>query len=152
MYLELPTENYSNQWAGFMLTDTDGKCFQVGMARYIELTSLQGIALPQGGAVVYLSVIDHDLDRLKLANRMLGEMLKRGMPARQWDIQEMVRSWSHGNRRYGKPVTCIETGEQWPSLTNCVDAHKISYSALQKHLNGQIGYRTVKGRTYRRAG
>lgn len=47
-------------------------------------------------------------------------------------------------------VLCNETGERWKSVKETAQAHNLSESALSNHLNGKPGYRTVKGRTYRR--
>lgn len=45
---------------------------------------------------------------------------------------------------------CIDTGEQFSSVTEAAHAHGISGSALYNHLNGRSGYSSVKGRTYRK--
>jgi hypothetical protein len=47
-------------------------------------------------------------------------------------------------------VTCNETGETFATASRCAAAEGISASALSKHLNGQAGWATVKGKTYRR--
>ena len=47
-------------------------------------------------------------------------------------------------------VVCLDTGERWPSAYQCAKGQKIDLSALIKHLNGQAGFITVKGKKYRR--
>ena len=45
-------------------------------------------------------------------------------------------------------LRCLETGEEFESLTECSTSHGISASALSNHLNGSQSYLTVGGRTY----
>lgn len=47
-------------------------------------------------------------------------------------------------------IICNETGEIFRTTRECALAHGLSQSALTNHLNGKIGHRTVKGRTYNR--
>lgn len=47
-------------------------------------------------------------------------------------------------------VICNETGETWDTAVAASRAHGLSYSQLSNHLNRKPGYKTVKGRTYRR--
>lgn len=49
-----------------------------------------------------------------------------------------------------QPIICNETLERFDTASDVVKAHQISPSALSNHLNGKIGFKTVKGRTYSR--
>lgn len=46
-------------------------------------------------------------------------------------------------------VQCIETGETWATLGACAEAHKLGKGNLSNHLAGHIGFKTVRGKTYR---
>lgn len=149
MFLSLPTAAYRDQWVAFTLKDCDAKIIYFNIVRFVDLTSLEGFTMPDGCPVVYLEVIDNDVDRVKLANRMIGEMQKRAAQELQWRVVEIVKSWTHGNKRYGRPVSCVETGERYVSVKACADANNLSYSQLINHLKNMVGYKTVKGRHYK---
>ena len=46
-------------------------------------------------------------------------------------------------------VMCLNDGRTWESQTKCAEGEGISQSQLNKHLRGLVGYRTVKGKTYK---
>lgn len=47
-------------------------------------------------------------------------------------------------------ITCNETGTSYANASKCAIAEGISTSALSNHLNNKSGWKTVKGKTYRR--
>lgn len=47
-------------------------------------------------------------------------------------------------------VECIETGERFRNQSDCAKAHDIPQGNLSNHLKQKPGYKSVKGRTYRR--
>lgn len=47
-------------------------------------------------------------------------------------------------------VVCVETGERFATITECARAHNLSYPALHGHLARKPGFKTVKGKTYRK--
>jgi hypothetical protein len=47
-------------------------------------------------------------------------------------------------------VVCIETGEKFATISEACRAHNLSYPALHGHLSRKPGFKTVKGKTYRR--
>ncbi|QWY83186.1 hypothetical protein [Rhizobium phage RHph_X2_24] len=47
-------------------------------------------------------------------------------------------------------ILCIETGEIFNSISDVEKAHGISRSAMSNHLNGKTGFKSVRGRTYKR--
>lgn len=46
-------------------------------------------------------------------------------------------------------VTCVTTGEMFPSVRETASAHGCNPSALRNHLAQRAGYPNVKGRVYR---
>lgn len=100
--------------------------------------------------VNYLSIVDRDTDRLKLANRAMSFFKKINDTQFQYKIIDRVQSWSSDAKKNGYPVLCVETGEQYNSIKEAVDKNNLTYSALCNHLRGMKGYKTVKGKTYRK--
>lgn len=47
-------------------------------------------------------------------------------------------------------IECIETGEKFGTIAQVAEAHGIAASNLSNHLRNNLGYNTVKGKTYRR--
>lgn len=149
MFISIPTNSYRNQWACYILTDSDGKAFDAGVVKFTELLALPGLVMPDKHPVIYMTIIDHDTDRLKLANRAMSAMVKSGAGGLQWKILDAVKSWSKSSRRSGHPVMCVDTGEQWSSVTACAAGAGVSYSQLTNHLKGMVGHKTVKGKKYK---
>lgn len=58
----------------------------------------------------------------------------------------------YGMKPTGKRIKCNETGEIFETANAAARAHDLSYSALHNHINGKVGHRTVKGKTYSRIG
>lgn len=50
----------------------------------------------------------------------------------------------------GHKIYCYETGESFMTIDQVVAAHGCSSSQLSGHLRGLPGFKTVKGKTYRR--
>lgn len=49
-------------------------------------------------------------------------------------------------------VQCVETGEVYRSAYECARALGLNQSALCNHLNGKVGFKTVRGLTFHRVG
>lgn len=145
MYLLLP-QNFKDLWALYTLTNAAGEIFHLDIVKFQSITNIQDVTLPDGQ--IYLTVVDTDTDRLKVANRAQEYVLQQGHKTLQWRVVEIVKSWNHGNRRHGNPVMCIDTGETFTSAKAACDAHGLTYSQLVRHLKGEIGYKTVKGKRY----
>lgn len=148
MFLTIPSD-FSKQWCCYVLTDCNGVAFHADIVRFKELTMLEGIIVPD--VVAYLTVIETDVDRLKLANRMFA-VLPVNHPGMEWKIRDAVVRWGKDGRCNGRPVLCMDTGESWKSAHTAALTHNLSYGQLLKHLSGAVGYKTVKGRVYRWAG
>lgn len=55
-----------------------------------------------------------------------------------------------GNIKNRVPIMCVETGEEFQSITEAADKHGVSKGAISNHINGDPSHRTVHGRTYKR--
>lgn len=147
MFLKIP-QDYKKLYAYYILSNESGSTIAVGIVPYAELTMLTGQTIPPEGA--FLTVIDTDEDRYKLANRAISDLPKRDAAKFQWVIRETVIGWQKGKRTDARPIKCNETGETFKSANAAATAHNVNYIQLLNHLNGKIGFKTVKGRTYSR--
>lgn len=156
MFLTISPKTYNNEWVFFTLTTGGGKLIDAGIVRHRDMSQMDGVKLTDDmDDVLYLTPVLVDDDRLRLANRAMENLGQRDTNEGrklQWKIRDTVASWMHGNKKFGTPVMCVTTGEQWKSIKDCCTSHKLSYSQLLKHLNNDIGYKTVKGNTYKRIG
>ena len=50
--------------------------------------------------------------------------------------------------RIVRPVICEQTLQRYPSIASAATLLKIDRAALQRHLKGEPGYKTVKGFTF----
>lgn len=50
------------------------------------------------------------------------------------------------------PITCNETGEVFQTIADVCMSHNISAGNLSQHLNHKPGFKSIKGKTYRRGG
>lgn len=144
MFLLIPP-NFKNLWAYYHLLSADYEIMNVGVVKFSELTQIND-NVPEPG--YYISVIDTDEDRYKLANRAISDIAQRGKPSLQWTIQGIATAWKKEGRA-AHPVICVETSELFDSANAAATAKKLSYSQLINHLNGKIGFKTVKGNRYR---
>ena len=140
MFLIIKADKFNEEWVGYKITDKTNQLLHFGIVRYRNLTALEGVDLSAMQGEVYLTVLDRDINRMALADRLLPEFQHR--------VMDRVRSWSHGNKKYGKPVICLETGETWGSVKACAEATQTSYSQLSNQLKGMVGYKAVKGKIY----
>lgn len=140
---------HRNEWVLYTLTDDKGECVHIDIVKFTELTNFPNVKVAEYGTL-YLNVIDKDEDRMKLANRGMRDLPSIGKGDLQWKIRDIVASWSHGNKKHGHPIMCVETGQEWSSLKACADDQGLSYSQLLNHVKGNVGYKSVKGQTYRK--
>lgn len=151
MFFNINAENYRDLHVAAIVKNPAGEIVSVTICPFVQVADLSRDQLA-GEKSVMVVVVDQDVDRVKLANRFMMWLGQNGAARLQWSVRDMVASWAHGNRGSGVPVICVETGETWGSLTACAESQGLSYSQLIKHLNGAVGYKKVKGRTYKRAG
>lgn len=152
MILTISPKTYCNDWVFFVLTDAAGQIFDVGINRFIELTNFSNNPIPDGDAPVFMHVIEIEADRLKLANHAVAYLDKDGLKKFKYKIQDIVVAWQKCAHKNGSPIMCVETGQVFTSAQACSNALNLTYSQLLNHLNGRTGFKTVKGRTYKRMG
>lgn len=148
MFIQLPTGNLTNVWVFYTLSNPARGIFHADIVRFTELTALDGLTLPAD--VVYLQVVETNQDLQVLYNQANVWLAEKSLPAEfQWKLRDHIAkltSKAHGN---AKAVICETTGETFASANAAAKAHKVSYVQLLNHLNGQISYKSVKGKKYR---
>lgn len=141
MFLKLNTKQYEDQWVCYTLKDSTGQLLHVGIVAMTALTALNDVDRTKiMDDEVYLTIIDSDIDKMKLANRA-----NLHYPSQ---VQLIYQRWTAGPKKYGKPVRCSETGKTWASIRACCDDRGLTYTQLINHLNGMSGYKTVKKKIY----
>lgn len=150
MFVTINPETYRDQWVCYVLTNREGKPFHTDIVRFTELTMFNGVKLNKQKTIAYVNIIDVDTDRMKLANRMLSELPKRGCAGCEVVIPTILKRWSFSEKRTGRPVLCIESGEAFSSAAECAREHQINYNQLMRHLKNEVGYKSVRGRRYKR--
>lgn len=147
MFITLKNNNFEKQYAAFQITDFAGNLLFVGVSKLTEVLSLPGAAsLPDVFNVIICEGRD---DLMKAANDALYIASDAGRDDLMQNLKKLVNTIQNPPKRVGRPVECIETGQRYFSTNAAAHAHGASYSALQKHLKGEVGYKTVKGKTYR---
>lgn len=143
--IEIDLDNIQNQFALYSLTNTDGRLVHLGIVPFKQLTALNDF---QGGGIVYMTIIQKDVDRLKLANNGIAWVQERDRNDLHQRLMNNIQSWSVKSNN--KSVECIETGEIFSSAADVALQHDLTYGALLKHLKGEKSFNTVKGKTYRK--
>lgn len=147
MFMTLNIAEFRQQFAAYTLTDSTGKLLFVGVAKLTDILSLPGsFGLPP---VVNIIISTPQPDLMRAANDALLIATDANRNDLVESLKKTVDAIQRPPKRAGRPIECIETGERFFSTTGAAEAHSASYSALQKHLRGLIGYKTVKGKTYR---
>lgn len=142
MYLKI-TPNMLNENVLFQLTTGDGKISSLHIEPFkMMLTNITT------DTETYLLIIATDADKLKLGNKALSIAEDSGDPLLIKNVQDMVLSWQSTGKKRGEPVQCITTGEVFANASEAADKHDLTYGALLRHLKGERGYKTVKGKTY----
>lgn len=148
MFMVLNPNKIKNQFAAYSLTDADGNLLFVGVARATDVLCFPGATIATLPDRVNLLVQQPRDDLMTAANDALGMAgERRDLIA---GLKKMVDNFKRPPQRAGCPVECVETGERFFSMTAAMKAHGLSYSALHNHLNGLVGYKTVKGRRYKK--
>lgn len=150
MFLQLPTKDYKTRYALYKLTNYKQQVLHIGVVKLSALTAFEDIKELPKDEDVFMTVLQIDVDRLKLANRALLLCHEKGRDDLKEGVQETVNSWT-------KPISanavrCIETGEVFGSAAECAEKHDLTYNALIRHLNGVKSYNSVKKKTYERLG
>ena len=131
----------NNQYVGYILTkELDNTVIKTGIELYENLFPI--LTQYKGDAINVLIPVHHGnkitcYDKLKqwcIANNYL----------RYLDL-DPYKLLGKDNR-----VICMDTGEIFENPNQACEQHKLSYGQLNKHLRGLIGYKSVKGKRYKK--
>lgn len=84
-----------------------------------------------------IATADHQYECMKLASELVG---------RHRPYCNMYAA-AHAGKAI---VTCVTTGKSYPTSAEAAINEGVSTSALSNHLNGRPGYKSVKGKMFRR--
>lgn len=137
-----------NHYVAYSLTDQNGLVFHIGVAPQSQLTSLSDVPgeIERPDIELYLSILDRDVDRVKLINRTLAWCHNNGHAHLTERLNKQYVSWSRDKK--ARSVRCIDTGEEFKSATEAARQHNLTYGALLKHLAREKSYNSVKGKRY----
>lgn len=144
--IELKPSQFANSWAVYAMYDKSGeKLLYLGVERLSQLFTLSNARanpffseLFKDDEKFVFMLTDVMPNKVAAMNRYSEHIRRVGMP------DAIKRHTLH------KAVECLNTGEIFETLTACAIAHGINQGALSKHLRNAVGYRTLKGKTYRR--
>lgn len=147
MFMTIEVANFKKQYVAYQLTDMAGKLLFVGISKLTDVLALPGsFGLPE--KVNLIVSAPHD-DLMRAANDAL--FIAEG--AARTDLinglKKIVDAIQRPPKRAGRPIECVETNERFFSASAAAIAHGLSYSALNNHLKGAIGFKSVKGKTYK---
>lgn len=148
MFLELPTKDYNMQYALYKITDTNTRLIDMNVISLRLLSTLEGMREFPKTEKMFLTILETNVDRVKLANKALLLCHEKGRNDLKERINTTVQHWQQTNNK--NAVRCIETGEEFSSAAACAETHDLTYNALIRHLNNVKSYNTVKGKTYER--
>ena len=150
MFITLNPVKFKDQFAAYSLTDSAGRLLFVGIGRLPDILSLPGAPSNWGAETSINMIISTPVDDYM---RAANDALMIATDANRADLVEVLKGavdkMQRPPKRAGRPVECIETGQRYFSTTAAAEANNASYCALQKHLKGAVGYKSVKGHTYR---
>ena len=156
MFIEVNLTNLTEQHALYSLTTEVGDLIHVGIVPFKQLTAFNDVPFKDMPSDVdysdtaYLTIIEVSDDRLKLANAGTEYTTSKKRLDLRDRLVDAINSWT--GKSNANEVECIETGEVFQSAQAAATAHDLTYGALLAHLQRRRGYKTVKGRTYRKVG
>jgi len=129
--------DFRKSWAVYIVHDAGSAApLIVGMCRLSELFGMPDNKLPVDTAVIL---------------RILTICPDRGTAAQQQAIQARAHGVTITMATMSNAkIQCIETGDIYHNAAECAVSCEIDPTALSKHLRGKPGFKTVKGRTYRK--
>lgn len=135
------SKNFFKQYVAFVITDAAGnECF-FDIVPFCELTALKDFK-GDYDKDYFLMIIDRDDDKYRLANRHLS--------SRQWRIVEIQTRFRHRDYNNGHQIMCNETGQIYNSIAEAARVISCGYAQLYNHVNEKPGFRTVKGKTFKK--
>ena len=148
MFIEINMKDALTNHVCYVLKFKDGQIMHVGITPWAQLCSFNDLpqTIEKGDIDLYLTVLDQDVDRIKLINRAVTYCHEHNLPMLRDRLNEQFVSWSRNKK--GREIICVETGEKFPSATATARAHNLTYGALLKHLQKEKSYNTVKAKTY----
>lgn len=136
-------------YAVYTCADTNGVIQYVGVSLLSKLFTLEDAYNNSEFSRIFADIYSSIEIKCVSLTTIEGEALA--------EARNLIRTHApHCNLRgfYQRPeyqsVVCDQTGEIFHSVRACATAHGLSASALSNHLNRKPGYKTVKGKTYRR--
>jgi len=146
MFITIEKSKIGTARAVYILQNEKSHVFFVGQTLLTELGNFKGLenATDQDHRItlVVLRLIE-DGDELAAINHALwwcDDNNRSDLRPAVIDAMKKPRS---------KRVMCIETGQQWESVNAAALECAVTYSQLHGHLNGRVGFKSVKGKTYR---
>lgn len=141
-------EQLANSWGVYKLINIESDIIlYLGIGKLSQLFTIsEARANPffhttfKNNETLIFELADIQPTKAQAMNSYSAMLSYHGMPA-------MIK-----NQSLYKGVECINTGERFPNISACAQSHGIDQGALSKHLRGTVGYRTLKGKMYKRIG
>jgi len=134
-------EQLENYWCVYKLYHHESaKLLYIGHCELARLFYLPGVDLPKNEPFI-IEVRNLYMNKGMAKKAVIEEININGTPP----INQKMPP-----RRQNGPIECIDTGQKFANMSDCIKTHGLTQSALSNHLNGKPGHKTVKGRTYRR--
>lgn len=133
-------EQLAKQWCVYVLREVDtAEIKYVGYIRLINLFTLSD------------AKVNHEFDIEKPVMLCVIDICENsGMAYRQHAIRRReYRLPVKPHRLFGE-IECITTNEVFPSAAEAARQHGIGQSNLSNHLNDRPGFKSVKGKIYRK--
>lgn len=125
-----------NCYVGYVITNSENNVISANIEHYTQLLTINT------HTPVHINIIMQNEDRLKLYNNF-----------KKWCMDNKYNSVFQVNVREllekDCRVLCVTTGEIFKNPSAASQQHELSYPQLHKHLKKHVGYKTVKGKTYK---
>lgn len=149
LHIMTTMDDLKNNWGVYLIFNpSEGKVVYIG---YCKLTKL--FAIPDARAnfavtstlgkdtAIVLQILDICLEKGEAIRKHRERIVEYGKP----EANIMAEALSNGK------ILCIDTGEQWATITEAAEAHGVDAGALSRHLRNVPGHITVGGKVYKRA-
>ena len=136
----------ASNWVVYSLYDTAGALQYIGHTHFKNLLSIPDARTHSMFSKIFLKDVPVTV-RINEIYKTKGECILYVNRYLSKNPRPFMMKYIAAYRNKVK-VKCIETGEEFESITECSAKQGVSASALSNHLIGNPSYLTVKGLTY----
>lgn len=137
------------EWVSYVITDSSSYVMHIGVCKFSLMTTLPDWpGRYETNGSIYVAQICRDEKLENVVNATIGYCQKQQIaPALVDRFKRLALSADGTGDRH---VMCVDTGVIFPTAAAAARAAGVAPSSMCRHLDGTVGYRTIKGQRYKK--